>query len=379
MNVRGIFVSISTLSLRKRIGDKWLCLFGEECPLSHPLIIVTYKISSRELGSEVESLLKLIRSGNYPRPLYVYLDSGGFQLLTGKAVSTPEGVVNSALLLSDTLGSNGVVYMTLLDYPASLVGLPRDEFERRVEKTFEYYSRQLDYYYKGGRERGNIRVMVPMHGDSPSRVSEFTRRMAPLVRDYGLKGFAVPGITGVKAEDVSWFNHTLSRVSSLSRGVLEAGSGIDDLHFLGFFNKRLWLVGAFAQLPELRTVTADSTFFVDYVVRHSLFLSSIPSPISLSLKEMRVIPCNCPICRVVRENGLEDKVVQGVKEYASLLKLHNAYEYLRFAEVALRAPRIGIEAMGLSYEEFMEKARMAIRGELVDKPRGLLEFTRKRA
>lgn len=378
MDVRGVFVSVTLLSIKRKAGDRLLCLLGEDCPISHPMVIATYRIANKGGGSEVEKLLEIIRLGDYPRPLYVYLDSGGFQLLTGKAVSTPEGVVNSALLLSSALGSNGVVYMTLLDYPASLVDMPTDEFERRVDKTFEYYSRQLDYYFKGGREQKNIRVMMPVHGGTPERVGYFTRRVAPLIRDYGLSGFSITGITGVEARDSFWFNYTLSRVSFLSRGVLEAGSRIIDLHFLAFFEKRLWLVGAFAQLPELRTVTADSVLFVDYVKRYFMVLSSIPEPRHIKVKDAGVLPCNCPVCRAIRESGLEEKVVQGAESYGSpFLHLHNVYEYLRLAEVAFRHPRVGFEAMGIDYDSFMEKVRAAIRGELGDKPRGLLGFARR--
>jgi hypothetical protein len=378
VDVRGVFISIAILSLRKRVGDRLFCLLGEDCPVNHPMVIATYKIEGKEIGAEIENLLKIIRLGNYPRPLYIYLDSGGFQLLTGKATSSPEGAVNSALLLSNAIGDNGVIYMTLLDYPASRVDLPMDEFERRLDKALEYYSRQLDYYFKGGREQKNIRVMMPIHGGTPERVGFFMKKVAPLIRDYGLTGFSVTGITGVEARDSSWFNYTLSRISSLSRGVLEAGSRIIDLHFLAFFQKRLWLVGAFAQIPELRTVTADSMAFADYVRRYLMFLSSIPDPHFINVKEARILPCNCPICRAVREAGLEDMVVQGVKDYATFfLKLHNVYEYLRFSEVAFRYPRIGFEAMGIDYDSFMERVMMAVKGELGDKPRGLLGFVRK--
>ena len=375
MSVRGIFILASFLKIRRVIGSRVLCFFGENCIINHPFIIVTYRVEKRK-GSprgEVEELLMLLRRGGYPRPLYVLLDSGGFQLLTGKAESTPEGVVNSALLISDALGGEGVVYMNLLDYPASQVDMPRDEFERRLEKTFEYYSRQLDYYYKGGRERENIRVMMPVHGGTPERVEQFMRRVSPLIRDYGITGFAVTGITGFEVSGTSWFSYMLSRISSLSRGVLDSGSRIIDFHFLGFFDKRLWLAGAFAQIPELRTVTADTAVFAEYARRHSFIISSIPSPVEVSLKEVGVIPCNCPICRVVRESGLEEKLIQGVKDYTFLLKLHNIYEYLRFAEVAFRLPKIGIEALGLNYDSLMEKVRMALRGEIEER-KGILKY-----
>jgi len=375
VSVRGVFISVSFLKIRKVIGSRELCFFGENCIINHPLVIVTYKVDKRKGDSygEVGELLMLLRRGGYPRPLYVLLDSGGFQLLTGKADSTPEGVVNSALLISDALGGEGVVYMNLLDYPASKVDMPRDEFERRLEKTFEYYSRQLDYYYKEGRERENIRVMMPVHGGTPERVEQFMRRMSPLIRDYGITGFAVTGITGVEASGASWFNYMLSRISSLSRGVLDSGSRIIDFHFLAFFDKRLWLVGAFAQIPELRTVTADSAVFADYAERHTFIISSIPSLVEVSLKEAGVIPCNCLVCRFVRERGLEEKLIQGVKDYATLLTLHNVHEYLRFAEVAFRFPKIGIEALGLNYESLMEKVRMALRGEIEER-KGILKY-----
>jgi hypothetical protein len=377
VQVRGVYVPVSYLDERKFIAGRAICVFWEDCPISYPMVLVTYKIAGSSAGSEINRLLSALKLGGYPKPLYVYVDSGGFQLLTGKADSVPEGVVSSVLGLADFIGDSGVVYMTLLDYPASTVGMPKDEFERRVEKTVEYYSRQLGYYYRGGRERRNVRVMMPVHGWNPERVSEFMGRVAHLIRDYGLTGFSISEITGMEARDASWFYHSLARTASLVKGVLGAGSRVEDLHFLGFFEKRLWLVGAFAQIPELRTVTADSNCFAGYTMRYSMILMSIPNPVQVKLKEARVLPCNCPFCRVAREAGAEEKVVQGVGEYTAIPRLHNVYEYLRFAEVAFRYPRVGFEAMGMDYDSFLEKVRMAVRGELDAGARGILGFAKR--
>lgn len=375
--VRGTFVSLSLIRERVALAGKVVCFLYDDCPSKHHLVIATFKIQGSVVGDETEKLKQIISEGRVVKPLYVYVDSGGFQLQTGKASSIPEGVVNAAVSLADALGKNGVVYMTLLDYPATKIGISNEEFERRLAKTVGYYSRQLDYYFKGGVERSNIRVMMPIHGNNPVRIAEFTRAASQMIRDYGITGFALTGIDGQKFTDEQWLDNSLERLSAVVRGVMDAGGKILDMHFLGFFAKRLWYAGAIAEHSGYRTVTADSTALVAYRKRFEFLLPSIPKLIAFKgIRKHGALPCNCPACSLAEEAGIVREAIAGTKPYSFLIFLHNLYVYLNFSKLAFSYPAIGFEKMGIDYDAFSEKVRMALRGEYVSLKRrgGLLDY-----
>lgn len=372
--VRNVFINTRLMERRITIDGLNLCFLFDDCVFRHNYVIATYYLKQGGGEGDIKSLMNIIKEGRFVKPLYVYLDSGGFQLFTGSGTSIPEGVVNAAVQLSRLLGNDGIIYMTLLDYPSSLISLSNDEFEKRLAKTVEYYTRQLDYYYHGGMEQKNIRVIMPIQGGIRERVERFMRQMSPLIRDYGITGYALTGITGREFHDSEWIESNLERLSALSRGVLDSGSRVIDIHFLAYFEKRLWYVGAVAEASGFRTVTADSMAVIDYIERYQYLVPSIPTPIHLHLKYLSRLVCNCPICTIIERNNGVEKAVQGVKPYNVFISLHNLYAYLNFSKIALNYPRIGIEAMGINYDSLISKIKTAVKGEY---QRGLLGFLRK--
>jgi hypothetical protein len=215
---------------------------------------------------------------------------------------------------------------------------------------------------------------MPVHGVTYDKVQRFMREVSPLIRDYGVIGYALTGVTGEGFYDNAWLESNLERLSALSRGVLDSGSRVVDIHFLGYFEKRLWYVGAVAEVSGYRTVTADSMAIVNYIERYEYLVPSIPKPLHLSLKELSKLVCNCPICTAIEKSGGVEKVVLGVKPYSLLASLHNLYAYLNFSKIALNHPRVGFEAMGINYDSLVSKIKTAVKGEY---QRGLFGFLKK--